>query len=334
MAISLYYHLDYLKKNNSIFHLWKNNMQKTIPILITWDIDPLTREERIRYGIPLNEEQKSLLKKSLDLASDLTLELGIHSTFFVTASLCEEIEDELKELMKNKHQIGCHGLTHGDDDNYAKLPYNEQLSRIQKATKILADFVGKVTAFRAPGVRISAATLKILENSGYTADSSISSQRFDLASSNMNPKLIFAPRMPYHPEENDAYRKGSMKIWEIPISAFMLPFISGTLSVFRLGFMKRFFGVLYRESLRTGKPIVYLIHPTEFIASKNYGVPASWFFSPRMWRIQGNPVRYFLFRRDGKVLFDEHKKLFMYMKAFKGIKFMSVGEYIKIRNRR
>ena len=119
-----------------------------------------------------------------------------------------------------------------------------------------------------------------------------------------------------------------MKIWEIPILALMLPFITGTLSVFGLGFMKRFFGVLYRESLRTGKPIVYLIHPTGLLASENHGVPASWFFSPQMWIIQGNPIRYFLFRKNGKVLFEEHKELFAYMKTFKGTKFMTVDEYI------
>ena len=300
-----------------------------VPVLITWDIDPLARDERIRYGIPLKEEQRVLLRKSLELASKLTSEIGMRSTFFVTASLCEEIEDELEELTKKGHQIGCHGLTHGDDENFNKLPYNEQLFRIERATKILESFVGKVTAFRAPGARISAITLKILENSGYIADSSISSQRFDLASSNTNPKLLLAPRCPYHPKESDAYRKGSLNIWEIPISAIVLPFISGTLSVFGLRFMKRFFDRLYKESQRTGKPIVYLIHPTEFLASENYDVPASWFFSPRMWRIQGNPVRYFLFRRDGKVLFNEHKELFAYMKTFKAIKFMLVDEYIK-----
>lgn len=306
-------------------------MQKNVPILVTWDIDPLTRDERIRYGIPLNEEQPYLLKKSLDLASDLTTELSIPSTFFVTASLAEEIEDDLGELKKKNHQIGCHGLTHGDDENFAKLPYDEQFSRIEKATKILEDFVGKVTAFRAPGVRLSATTLQILENLGYIADSSISSQRFDLASSNMNPKLIFAPRHPYHPKESDAFRKGSMKIWEIPISAIVLPFISGTLSVFGLRFMKHFFNVLYKESFRTGKPIVYLTHPTEFLASENHGVPASWFFSPRMWRVQGNPVRYFLFRANGKVIFEEHKKLFAYMKTFKRIMFITIEEYLKMR---
>ena len=71
----------------------------------------------------------------------------IGSTFFVTASLCGEIEDDLKELIKKNHQIGCHGLTHGDDENFAKLPYNEQLYRIEQATNILESFVGKVTAF-------------------------------------------------------------------------------------------------------------------------------------------------------------------------------------------
>lgn len=301
-----------------------------VPILITWDIDPLTRDERIRYGIPLEEEQKLLLRKSLELAGGLTSQIGIRSTFFVTATLSEEIEEELKELIREGNQVGCHGLTHEDDEKYDKLPYKEQLYRIEKATRIIERFVGKVTAFRAPHVRISATTLKILENLGYIADSTISSQRFDLVSSNMNPKLLFAPRMPYRPKENNIFRTGSMKIWEIPVSAIVLPFISGTLSVFGLGFMKRFFNVLYRESLRIGKPIVYLIHPTEFLGSENYGVPASWFFSLRIWGSHGNPVRYFLFRKDGKVLFDENKELFAYMKTFKGLKFITVNECVKI----
>jgi len=136
----------------------------------------LARDERIRYGIPLKEEQRVLLKKSLELASELTSEIGMHSTFFVTASLCEEIEDELKGLMKKAHQIGCHGLTHGDDENFNKLPYDEQLFRIERTTMVLEGFVGKVSAFRALGARISSITLKILENSVCIADLSISSQ--------------------------------------------------------------------------------------------------------------------------------------------------------------
>jgi len=81
--------------------------------------------------------------------------------------------------------------------------------------------------------------------------------------------------------------------------------------------------------LRTGKPIVYLMHPTEFLASENHGIPTSWFFSLRMWRVHGNPVRYFLFRKNGKVLYEEHRELFAYMKMFEGTKFMSVDDHLK-----
>jgi hypothetical protein len=39
-----------------------------------FDIDPLTRDERIRYGIPLNKAQTLVLKKTvLDLVSKLTM---------------------------------------------------------------------------------------------------------------------------------------------------------------------------------------------------------------------------------------------------------------------
>ncbi len=302
--------------------------RKGVPVLITCDIDPLTRDERIRYGIPLSEEQPSLLRTSIELMIDLLSDIGINATFFVTAALCEEIEDELSELKRRGHQIGCHGLTHDEYDNYARLPYNEQFRRIRSATEIIEDFVERVTVFRAPAVRISAKTLKILEKLGYLADSSVSSQRFDLVSSNINPKLLIAPRRPYHPKENDAYRRGDMKIMEIPISAFILPFISGTLSIFGLRFMKYFFKMLYMESLRTGKPIVYLMHPAEFLASENHRIPLSWFFSYRMWRFQGNPIRYLLFRKSGKSLLEEHMELFAHIKYHYNVKFLSVDGYI------
>ena len=60
----------------------------------------------------------------MKLANDLLSELGISVTFFVTASLCEEIEKEIKELKNKNHQVGCHGLTHGDD--YAKAFYKKR----------------------------------------------------------------------------------------------------------------------------------------------------------------------------------------------------------------
>ncbi|RJS86496.1 hypothetical protein CW713_00175 [Methanophagales archaeon] len=96
---------------------------KTSPNPRHMGIDPLTKEECVREGIPISvtKEQYSLLEEALKLANKMTSELNIRTTFFVTASLCEEIGDSLKMLSKEGHQIGCYGLTHGDDDNYAKL---------------------------------------------------------------------------------------------------------------------------------------------------------------------------------------------------------------------
>ena len=164
--------------------------RRSVPVLITCDIDPLTRDERIRYGIPLSEEQSSLLGTSIELMIDLLSDIGINATFFVTAALCEEIEDELNELKRRGHQIGCHGLTHDEYDNYARLPYNEQFRRIRSATEIIEDFVERVTVFRAPAVRISAKTLKILEI-GYLTDPFVSSMDDNTMDDMLdNPKTI------------------------------------------------------------------------------------------------------------------------------------------------
>jgi len=43
-------------------------------------------------------------------ANDMPSELDIHATFFVIASLCAEMEDEMDKLRKSYHQIGCYGL--------------------------------------------------------------------------------------------------------------------------------------------------------------------------------------------------------------------------------
>jgi len=95
-------------------------MKNVVPVLITCDMDPLTMDERIRYGLPLKDAQSSLLKASIEMMLDMLSDMRINATFFITASLAEEIADELKEIKNRRHQIGCHGLTHGDDGNFMK----------------------------------------------------------------------------------------------------------------------------------------------------------------------------------------------------------------------
>jgi hypothetical protein len=182
--------------------------------------------------------------------------------------------------------------------------------------------------------------LNILAEHGYLADSSVCSQRIDLVSSNLlNLNWVFSPRRPYHPQWNSAFKRGDVPIWEVPISAVVLPFISSVVQVLGLSFMKPFFRLLFVESRFTGKPVVYLAHPTEFAVDDGqekrqrtfrqrcakYLKPE--YFSPAFIRTHGFRLRKVLYHMDGSTLFDVTRQLFDYMSSFTCVEFMTVGEY-------
>jgi len=293
-------------------------MKKIVPVLITWDVDP-TPEATI-------EHKKIALKSALDLLNALE----IKSTFLFVASIANIFKEEISLLIENGQEIGCHGLTHDSDEEYDKMPPDMQQEYLTKATEILTKIANKpMTTFRGPRVKTSHITHRILENLGYSADVSISPQRIDFISSNLiNIGWIFAPRKSYHPSKDNVFKKGNRKIWVIPISATIFPFISSTLNIFGLSFMKLFFRTLYAETLRTNKPIVYLIHPEEF-APDTIKIKSSG-YSLKMLRTHGFAFRSKLYIKDPKKRFDYNKNLFMYMKSFPYVKFLAVNEYVSL----
>ena len=289
-------------------------MKKTVPVLITFDVDP-------------SKNINVAMNKSIKLLNDL----DINCTFFYTAKLANT--STCKKLIKEKHEIGCHALNHDDYEEFDKLSSKETMSLLKKAIDILKKKTGKkITSFRSARVKISSSTLKVLQKLGFKADSSVCSQRFDLISSNLiNLGWLVSPRMPYFPSKNSPYKKGTLKILEIPVSAIILPFISTTLRIFGLTLMKILFNLLYFESKFTGKPIVYLVHPHEFTYSKG-GVKFSWkYLIPnKSWLIRGFPIRIWLGRRlDGKEVLNINKQLFQWISKKKGVKFFTVEQFRK-----
>jgi hypothetical protein len=264
------------------------------------------------------------------MAIDLCEEFGIRSTFFITASFAHEYPDHIRRMQVFGHEVGCHGLTHTDEEEYSQMPERMQRSYIEGATRKLEAVVGApILTFRSPRVKTSAHTLRLLAEYGYRADSSVCSQRIDFISSNLiNPGWIVAPRRPYHPHCGNAFRKGDLPIWEIPISAMALPFISGSLNIFGLRFMKAFFRLMCAEARHTGKPVVYLAHPPEFVSSGNrrlhYTLKE---FSPAHVRTHGFP-RKILYRMNGETWFGATQELFAYMATFPGVTFMTSNEYV------
>ena len=297
---------------------------KPVPILITWDVDP-------DLWIALEKRQKAL-----HTALDLCQQQGIRATFFITAQGAEAYQDEFRAWQARGHEIGCHGLTHGNEENYDRMPANIQRTYIQEASEILRHLTGApVRTFRGPRVKTSAHTLALLAEHGYLADSSVCSQRLDMVSSNLiNLGWLFAPRQPYHPHPANAFKKGDLPLWEMPISAMIMPFISTSLRVFGLGVMKALFRLLYYEARRTGQPIVYLAHPTEFLGGPNVDNWRNWrefvhpkYLTPSFIRANGFRPRNLFYRASGQKLVDYTRRLMTFMASFPQVEFMTIEEY-------
>ncbi|MFP4393676.1 MAG: polysaccharide deacetylase family protein [Anaerolineales bacterium] len=296
----------------------------TVPVLITWDADP-------DEWIPLDNRLQALRT-----AMDLCRRHEIRATFFVTATAAEAYRDEIARMQHQGHEVGCHGLTHGTEENYDQMPEAMQRAYIGQATEQLQAVTGvPIQAFRAPRVKVGAPTMKVLVEHGYRVDSSVCSQRIDFVSSNLiNLGWVFAPRRPYRPRADNVFRAGDMPIWEAPVSATGAPFISTLLRIFSVGMLKILFRLLYIESHHTGKPIVYLAHPAEFVSGGGGGGWKQWrdfiepeYFKPSFIRAHGLRLRNLFYRASGQMMIEYTRELLAYMASFPDVVFMTVGDY-------
>lgn len=285
---------------------------KSVSVLITFDVDPAPR-----------------LEEGIDKSLVLLEKAGIPATFFFTAASADA--SMVAKVLAGGHEVGCHGLNHDESEELDRLSEAEQRDLLTKATGRLRDLAnGPILSFRSPRVKISAATLKVLEELGYAADSSVCSQRLDVLSSNLvNPGWLIAPRRPYHPSASSPYRKGNSKILEVPVSAAVLPFISTALRIFGVSFMKLLFKLLAWESRITGKPVVYLMHPHEFLYAEKKSFHWRMLIPDRSWRVTGFPIRRWLSRqRLGPEVYEMNERLLIWI-AKQGVSFLTVKNYLK-----
>lgn len=229
------------------------------------------------------------------------------------------------------HEVGSHGLSHKKEDGFDILPLEKQIYHLRKSKKILEDISGEeVISFRSPALRVNEYTAIALAEAGYKIDSSIASQRFDMFMSFgglKKTKWLFAPRLPYRTVENDIFKKGSGPIVEVPLSALCLPYVGTTMRVFPLvtEFQKR---ILHIETKINKKPIVFDIHPNEFIDESNERRVIN--------KRSKNPVSYFFqdvirsrlkVRNLGKKAVPLYESQISYFME-KGYKFSTIKNYV------
>jgi hypothetical protein len=206
-----------------------------------------------------------------------------------------------------------------------------QKEKLSRATREIEDIIQqRVTFFRAPVFKISGATIRVLEELGYEADLSMNSQRLGLLSSDVwNVTWMVAPRCPYHPDCEYPWRKGQAKLWEIPLSCTLVPYMSNTALVCGLGFMKAFFWSLCIEVRFMRKPVVYMAHPEDLCSWRE--MPPQ---QPFRWRdlvptrTEGLRFRRALLEVDPKKIARTSQALLEHMCGGGGFRFLTVPEYV------
>jgi peptidoglycan/xylan/chitin deacetylase (PgdA/CDA1 family) len=170
------------------------------------------------------------------------------------------------------HEVGSHGLSHKVEEAFDILSLENQRKHLVTSKKILEDITGhEIISFRAPALRVNKNTPLALAESGFKIDSSIASQRFDMFLSFGGFKKLrwlTAPRLPYRTRANNLFRKGNGPVIEVPLSALFHPYVGTTLRILpNISRLAR--NILHLESRINFKPIVFDIHPNEFLDEHN-----------------------------------------------------------------
>lgn len=230
-----------------------------------------------------------VFKEGMPLLLDLYQKYNIKSTFYFTGYIAKLYPEIVKMIVPYGHEVASHGMSHIKSNGFDVMPLEKQIKHLKESKDLLEDISGQeVISFRAPALRVNNDTVTALEDTGYLIDSSVASQRFDMFMSFGGLKKLnwmLAPRLPYRASKDSLFKKGNSKIIEVPLSASLLPYVGTTMRIFPLitSLQRR---LLSFESKFNHKPIVFDVHPNEFIDES---------MQPREFeRRSSNPVSSFL----------------------------------------
>ena len=191
----------------------------------------------------------------------------VEGTFYFTGTFAEKFPESVQLVKDHGHEVASHGYSHSVDHAFDVLSNKDQYVHLSKSKRVLEGIAGRVQSFRAPALRLGEYTPKILEKLGFKTDSSVASQRFDgpftFGASN-KLKWLTTPRLPYYMKSNNPYKEGNCDVLQIPVSSLIVAY-QGTTMRYSPALNSILGNVLYKEARKTGKPLVFLFHPTEMI---------------------------------------------------------------------
>jgi peptidoglycan/xylan/chitin deacetylase (PgdA/CDA1 family) len=132
------------------------------------------------FSIPLNrlspDTAREVYEVGLPRLLDVYAKTDIRCTFYFTGKMVEMVPEAVELVLDHGHEIGCHGYDHSPDRAFDLMDLDEQILVLKRAKDVIEDVSGRIYDFRAPALRINEYTIRALEETGFTTDSSIASQ--------------------------------------------------------------------------------------------------------------------------------------------------------------
>lgn len=270
------------------------------------------------------------MNEGMPILLDIYKRYNVKSTFFFTGYIAETFPDIVRMITDDGHEVACHAYSHSSELAFDVLTLDEQIEHLKKAKTILEDVSGEeVISFRAPALRVNEYTVSALEKVGFKIDSSVASQRFDMFfsfGSIKKMKWLGAPRKPYYTHDRDLAKKGSSEIYEIPVNAYIIPYIGTLMRIIpSLTKLIRFFAHI-DCALFSHFP-VFIIHPNEFINEELESTQFKARTKNKLSYLLADKLRYKLKLKNlgsaAVPLFEEQVKYFNQ----KGYKFLTLKHY-------
>jgi len=177
-------------------------------ICITFDLEEWWLPEHYKVSHPLNGTT-TFSRIGMERLLPMLNHKVVPCTFFVTGYYAERHRKQVKEILKQGHEIACHSYV---DKPLLKFNFSDAEKQISKSTKIITKIIGqRPQGFRAPQFSINDDILDIVMQHGYVYDSSV------------HPSVVPGHYIDYRSPLDPFVRRsrdGSNSIIEIPIAVF------------------------------------------------------------------------------------------------------------------
>jgi polysaccharide deacetylase family protein (PEP-CTERM system associated) len=218
------------------------------------DVEDWFQVENLRRVIPRESWKSHILRveRNMDRMLELMAENGVSCTCFVLGWIAERRPSLVGRIAAEGHEIASHGYGH---DLIHTLSPSAFRADVERSKKILEDVAGvQVHGYRAPSFSITDWSISILQEVGFTYDSSsfaaIAHDRYGKLTGIAAGASVVELRPGFHEICVSSFSVGARGVpWGGGAYFRLIPY-----RVFRRG---------VRRILRSGRPYVFYIHPWE-----------------------------------------------------------------------